>query len=89
MFKHAVNKSDDGKTLRNLVQRDVKTAIVEKRFRKTADEVFTHKEYHPIVNQRVFSLQDDEDKDGYGGMKEILNIQFKETYSKFLYLSIH
>lgn len=63
--------------------------MVERSFTKIANEVYTHKEYHPIVNQRVFSLQEDEEKDGYGGMKDILNIQFKETYSKFLYLSIH
>ena len=63
--------------------------MIEKSFRKIADEVYTHKEYHPIINHRVFSLKEDQQKDGYGGMKDILNIQFKETYTKFLYFSIH
>ena len=63
--------------------------MIEKSFRKIADEVYTHKEYPPIINHRVFSLKEDPQKDGYGGMKDILNIQFKETYTKFLYFSIH
>jgi len=56
-------------------------------------ENFNHLEYYPIVNQRAYSFgketskQDDDAK--AQSSKEILNVQFKETYYKFLLMAVH
>lgn len=62
---------------------------------------FKHREYFPIVNQRVFSLDDDDkreeskdekkggsDVQTFSNFKKILNVEFRETYQRFLYLNL-
>lgn len=51
------------------------------------DMKFHHLEYFPMINQRVFQIgQQEGSSDDF---KDILNIQFKETYSRFLHLMLH
>lgn len=52
-----------------------------------------HLEYFPIVNQRVFPLGTQSsaaaNSNEHGSLKDILNVQFKQTYSRFLHQAIH
>lgn len=61
------------------------------------DEIFNlenkHLEYFPMVNQRVFPIGGQEkaanENEDTGGHKEILNIDFKRTYTRFIHLALH
>ena len=54
-----------------------------------------HLEYFPIINQRVFSIggqeqsTQDNDNAAQHSHKEILNVEFKQTYTRFIHLGLH
>jgi hypothetical protein len=52
-----------------------------------------HLEYFPIVNQRVYPIgmsdQINSSEDSSNQYKKILNVQFRETYMKIIYLTVH
>lgn len=54
------------------------------------DVTFKHLEYFPIVNQRVFPIGGQEaESEHKSGSREILNVQLKGTYQKFIYMLCH
>lgn len=50
------------------------------------DNLHKHLEYFPMVNQRVFAIGGNESVEA---AKDIMNIQFAETYKEFVHVLIH
>ena len=51
------------------------------------DVKYHHLEYFPMINQRVFQIG--QQLGSSDDFKDILNVQFKDTYSRFLHILLH
>ena len=62
-MKTYIDDTNGGKNLKSYILRETISPIINLEASEIFDdsEIFKHKEYHPIINQRVFSLNDDKD----------------------------
>ena len=83
-------QSIDSSKLKQYVFKPIYGQYLDYSEHRLFDVYNNHLEYSPMVNQRVFPIGGQEkNEESASGHKEILNVQFKETYTKFLHMIMH
>ena len=74
---------------KSYLYKEIDCSIYQLNSQRLLDRYNNHLEYFPIVNQRVFKIGSTSSGADTEHGKDILNVQFKKTYKRFLHLLVH
>ena len=94
-LKHYLSNSSKDNKFKQYIFKTISSSLYSLSSNTLLDTCNNHLEYYPIINQRVFQIGGaGSGAPSAGGAenessKEILNVQFKKTYKRFLHLLVH